>query len=543
MAIGDDFSITSAGDIRHTGGASTYTVLELHRWLQDLADDSSSMGDDLVDIVSDNPSDRATDQILTLNGTYNIDDDASEYFYGGSVSQTGGDTLYSGLQVLGSVNAATTQLQIVQNNTLLTNFWGTGVNNAGSVLLRILVKSRVSGADIDGKRIRVQAREYGDYFDSFNVTLGQGESVAAISTTLDAQNDTAISAVSAYSDVTNTEGFQLLDLDNGNGNREYYSKWTYGALDQKALWEWSKYVQHRATTETIHGMNGELFQGITHSWNYNNELSGPYTEDEVLSWSTGTGVLLALDDDGTTGNLYIQLTTGIAPVSGASVSGVTSLATSDVSGTPDVKIISNHLLGLYTGSFIGAYGVGMEPTELTSNDSVQDLASVTQTPPNNVSVTVTSVVSGDRVLLARDDTSGAIEEDTYTLSGANTSGATTIAVNEAINNDDPSFGKIRVWNSSQFDVYNYASYSGSVFTLSGAEVLSQTYTSGDNVFVPFIDEQATGTSVSKTIKYSSDINVVGRVRNGGASPIKPFPITGIIGSAGFSVSTIRTSDE
>lgn len=37
MAIGDDFSVAVNGDIRHISGTSTYMVLELHRWLQDLA--------------------------------------------------------------------------------------------------------------------------------------------------------------------------------------------------------------------------------------------------------------------------------------------------------------------------------------------------------------------------------------------------------------------------------------------------------------------------------------------------------------------------
>ena len=42
MAIGDDFSVNASGDIRHTSGSTTYTVLELHRWLQNLADDASA---------------------------------------------------------------------------------------------------------------------------------------------------------------------------------------------------------------------------------------------------------------------------------------------------------------------------------------------------------------------------------------------------------------------------------------------------------------------------------------------------------------------
>ena len=39
MAIADDFTVSSAGDIRYTGSDTWYTVLELHRFLQGLADD------------------------------------------------------------------------------------------------------------------------------------------------------------------------------------------------------------------------------------------------------------------------------------------------------------------------------------------------------------------------------------------------------------------------------------------------------------------------------------------------------------------------
>ena len=44
MPIGTDFTITAAGDIRADSPAGTHTVLALHRWLQDLADNASTAG-------------------------------------------------------------------------------------------------------------------------------------------------------------------------------------------------------------------------------------------------------------------------------------------------------------------------------------------------------------------------------------------------------------------------------------------------------------------------------------------------------------------
>lgn len=270
MAIGDDFTVAVNGDIRHASGTTTYTVLQLHRWLQDLADDAQAAGNDLIDITSDTPSERSTDNIITLNAPYNIDDDAAEYLYAGSITQSNGDTVYSGLQVLGAVNASTTQLYVIQNNKLYpftttdnAPFWGDQSNtvtgdlgyngdSASGVLMRCMIKTRDNGADIDGKRIRVQARHWGDSYDFFNVTLGQGESVAAIGTTPDAQNDTPLGTVTDYSHVVNsggtanapTGGYQTIDLNNGNGALEYYSAWTYGADTSgdglKGVWEYIK---------------------------------------------------------------------------------------------------------------------------------------------------------------------------------------------------------------------------------------------------------------------------------------------------------------
>jgi hypothetical protein len=278
-------------------------VLQLHRFLQGLADDTSASGDDLVDITSDTPSERSTDAIITLLGDYNIDDDAAEYLYGGSITQAGGATVYSGLQVLGAVNNANTQLMVIQDNELYqftttpaTPFWGTqsagGYNGdeAAGILMRCLIKSRVNGVDINRKRIRVQARHWGDTYDFFNVTLGLAESVAAIGTTPDAQNDTLQATVTAYTHIVNsggtsdapTGGYQTIDLSNGNGAQEYYSKWTYGADTSgdglKGMWEYLKDLTGKGTTKTVDSINGELFLGITHSFAYDGESGGPFTE-------------------------------------------------------------------------------------------------------------------------------------------------------------------------------------------------------------------------------------------------------------------------
>ena len=407
VPIADALSVSSSGDIRHDGVSYTnYTVLELHRFLQGLADDASASGDDDLDITKDDPSNRATDTIISLINGYNIDDDLAEHLYAGSITQDSGNTEYSGLSVVGSVNSTATELQVIQNNATLTSFWGTGLNNSGSTLLRVLIKTRSGGADIDGKRVRVQAREYGDTFDFFTIELGEGEKVAAISTVADAQNDTASGTVASYN-ITNTEGYQTINLDNGNGAREYYSKWTYNSEpdELKALWEYSKYISRRGSSTSIHGIDGDLFLGVTHYYNFDTETGSTFVEDDVITWSTGTGLLLALDNTGK--EAWIQMLTGVAPTDGTTITNEAVNGTHDINGSVTAPTVSKTFLGSYTGSLIGAFGVGVDPPDLTRSDEITDLTGTAQSPIA-VTVTVTSVVEGTSVLVLSAESAGTV---------------------------------------------------------------------------------------------------------------------------------------
>jgi len=556
MAIEDNFSVAANGDIRYTtfGGDPTYTVLELHRYLQNLADNATVSGDDILDITDSTPSDRATDNIITLINGYNIDDTTSQKLYDGSITQAGGDTVYSGLRVLGAVNNTSTELQIIQNSAVITSFWGNqaagGLNGipASGVLMRCLIKSRDVGADIDGKRIRVQARHWGDSYDFFNVALGSGESVAAISTTPDAQNTTSQGTVTAYSHVTNTEGYQTIDLNNGNGPEPYYAQWTYGANTSgdglKGVWEFTKDLTGTGTAKTIHGVNGEIFLGVTHSFPYDNELGGPFSENEILSWgagtTAGTGLLLALDDQGATGTMYMQLLTGVIPTNDLEVTGGTSGATCDVNGTTNAKTIPKHFLGSYTGTLIGGFGVGVATTDLTASDTLEDLLGATQIPPNNVTFTVSSVVSGEDYVLVGPESAGNLNTTQLALeASAYSGGEASVIMSAAIPTDTPAAGSFRVFDGDTFVKVTYTGYSGSTFT--GCSGMPAASASAD-AFVSYIDTLAGATTATFTTIYSTDRGLFVRVRDGGGTPIKTFETPTTLGSAGGAVAAIRTTD-
>ena len=650
MAIGDDFSVNASGDIRHVANTNTYTVLELHRWLQDLADDAEASGNDIIDISRPTPSERSTDQIIQLLGTYNIDDTAAEYLYGGSIKQGTGATeeIYAGLKILGAVNNSNTQLMVIQDDdyyqyttTDTAPFWGDqsggGLNGNATegILAQFLVKCRIAGVDIDKRQIRVQARHWGDTYDFFNVTLGEGESVAAIGTTPDAQNNTAIATVQGWSggDIpTNVEGYQTIDLNNGNGAQPYYSQWTYNtnSAGLKAIWEWIKEISGNDSPEAAspHGRNGELFLGVTHEYAY--DAGAAFTEDEIVVWGTqvtfdnesggtmaagnlvrfsggaagtilrytSTIITVALEDvtktigddetiteydqsDGsatgvtadvnvtvtdntkeggqglllaatgtTTGTHWIQLITGKAPVDNLPLYGMTSTSSAAVNGSVTPRTVPKIFLGSYTGSLIGAFGIGVDPDDLTSSDLLKDLLNADQQPPNNVTFDVNAVVAGDRILVGKKhDSNDDFDFEEMTLSVALTGGTETV-VNVGTGNipaDAPQAGTLRITlDDGRIRYVEYDSHdSDDEFTLDAAYQDWQDPDDagiGNGVMLSFIDKAAASDPESFTIVYDAARTLWVRVRDGGGTPIKTYESQATLNAGGGSATALRISD-
>ena len=311
-AINDaDVSIDASGNIRWTGAATTnrHSVLEFIQWLMDKQDDEQAAGNDLLDITVDTPFDRSTDQIVTLNAPFNIDDTFATHLYDGSVTQDGGDTIYSGLQVLGPVETGTEYL-IVQAGRVLPAFWGTGINPEAApslVFSRHLVKSRANGADIDGKRITVLARELGDQYRRFPVTLGTGNSVAAIGNGADIFNEKTDATLAGYTSIVNTEGFQELNIDGtGAAGQEYYSQWDKGTQTINDTYERTKWITQRSHVADSNAETGNDFIVDDN----NNTTQGRGTEwsataaGEVLTSAT---MRVKIGAGTPTGTLYCEL--------------------------------------------------------------------------------------------------------------------------------------------------------------------------------------------------------------------------------------------
>jgi hypothetical protein len=547
--VASDWTVDANGDVRyvgddHGGASPSYaTVIEFHRWLQGLADDAVASGDDLIDITDSTPSERSTDNIVTLNSPYNIDDTAAEHIYDGSIIQDDGDVIYDGIVNFGN---PAVQIQVIQNGAVLADDWwnfsgaGLNANATAGISHRFMLKTRTGGADIDGRRLIGTARRFGYTYREFSINgTARGNNVFALSDAADLNNQTAAGTVSGWTTITNeTEGFVELDVNNDSVVEPYYSEWNRDTYTINQFYERMKWLTRDGSASTLYGLSGELFRGITHSFNYDNEASGPIADSTLMTWATGSGQVLAVDDNGTTGTIWFQRLTGTPPGDNDTVT--VGSATALVNGSVTEHPISTPFVGASTGSaLLGAFGIGMEVTDLAASDSVTDLSGAVRNPPNYVTFTVGGLISGEDRVLVGPEAGGTIDTGQLSLDAALTGGETSIVVNEAIPGDTPATGTIRIWNGSTYSRVTYTGWSGSTFT--GCSGAPAALINAD-VWIAYIDELASSSSASFTGVYQSNRSLFVRVRDGGGSPIKTFETTGVLGSAGGSTTAIRTSD-
>lgn len=576
--VSTDWSIDRAtGNIRyigddHGGASPSYaTVLELHRWLQDLADDATSSGDDQLDITDENPSARSTDNIITLLGNYNIDDNAAEHLYDGSIIQSGGDEVYDGIVNFGNSDV---QIQIIQNGQVLADDWwnynGGGLNadTAQGISHRFLIKVRTGGSDIDGRRIIGIARRFGYTYSEFSINgTARGNNVLALSDALDLNNQTSSSTVGGWSgEFSDTPGYQGQDVDNDGTTEYYYSKWDIGTNRSiNDFYEYMKYITRDGSSDTYYGLSGELFRGITHEISYSS-LTGTF--DHSNSVTFGNGATAQVIADNGTDTMWVQLLTGVAPSASDSISQSTpDSASATVSSVTDRSgEIKTPFVGQSTGSaIIASYGLGILATDLSASDKVFDLTNTQHNPPNYVTFTVGGVVSGeDRILVGPWDGTSydnegkpTVNENQMALATALTAdNETQVVIGHAngdvtsIPSDTPSSGYIRVLDDDGFYRHlHYTSYDSGTKTFTidntdGQEDFATVNASvGNNVWIAYIDTTASSTSESFTSIYSSPRDLVVKVRDGGLTPIKEFITSATLGSNGGSVTAIRTSDK
>ena len=494
MPIASDFSIDSSGNVRQVaafvpGTSARYTTLELHAFLQDLADNPTASGDDLVSILGSNPSELAGKRnasrpmALTLLPSLNINAATSQWFKFGSVEQTSGDDLFTGLKVIGSL-VSSSPVYILQSNAKLTKYWADADVNTS---FQILVQAKSGGSLIDGGNVTVYSRKYGQSYSHFDVALAAGgEQPAALSTALDTNVDVATitPAIAAGYFATAIGG-------------------TGGTSPKIAL-------AYGDTTQDLGGGQGALLHKATITLDGTLTLAQVY---QALMWACSESSTIEF-------NIIPGWRYRVLP------------------GQTYAENIAAPF-GTYAGGkwFVarGWWLTGVQPEDSRNYELVSHTG-VTETPPSSITVEVGGVVVGDRVLVARDNGAGGILDTEYTVSAS--AAATTVTV-PSLKADTPASGVIRIAG----DRYTYTSWTGTTVSGLSPAIKAGGYSSAA-AFIPLIDaEVASGTTIaSAAMQYVSAFTGRYRVRNGGGSPIVPFESTLAVGSTGGSGNAVRNAD-
>jgi hypothetical protein len=355
------------------------------------------------------------------------------------------------------------------------------------------------------------------------------------------------------------------DLANGNGSRPYSVEIDLqDSISVSQAYERLKYLTRRGQTtdidtETSQSIIGQEYTAIGDYYlPYDTgSVDNPFTEgEEITATGNFSATLTSKHDRGTSeGFLIVRNVRGTVPLDNTTITGTTSGHTALIDEnagadpvTPLTPIKQSPFGTFAGGNFFGARGVWLTnvPALSANNYELIDSEGIRQAPPLSVAITVLNTQSGDRVSVFRTtgDNENIDKAQFYSYAPENTAGSATFEVTDPIPADTPSSGALRVpirdaaGRITGESRYPYSSWSGYIFTLDGT-TLSQSYDGQATAYIPYIDREATSTSVSEAITYVADRYVLVRVRIAG---MLPFKIGGQLTTSGLTVSTIRTAD-
>ncbi|OGK29878.1 hypothetical protein A3I56_01760 [Candidatus Roizmanbacteria bacterium RIFCSPLOWO2_02_FULL_43_10] len=498
-----------------------------------------------------------------------------------SGASTTGENLYPNVYTLGSIEEDDNQqIYIIQNGARLTEWWPE--SGAGTRQIDVLIKTKEAGTEIANGVITVFLRHYptggnADLYDHFGIDLtAGGRNAVPLATSPDLNNTTATATVSGYSDITIAFVNGTLTYSAISGtftNLEPVSQAVSGATGiflyqttttGAGTMTLGNVVGTFNSTNIITGgtsgatatSSSILTEAYTMSKNFEQGSSFPYS----VVIGCATRVLTQAYEYfkyvtrvGSTFSMYPTAKAQGGAVTHSALQGQQYIrAHEDNQTTPDNTFspVKASPFGTFAGGkFFGAQGVWIENMAAADIQNFQliDSNGVTRTPPNKQSIIITNLLSGDRVSVFKTTSGTTIDKAMYSLAAGNNSGNSTIVVSGAIANDTPATGAIRLVDTSDLTStretrYTYTSWSGSTFS-GVSPTLDRSYTaSDDKAYVPFIDEQASSTSITVQVIYVSDRTILLRVRRKAAVAILPFETTGTFGSTGFSTSAIRTTD-
>ncbi|MFC1654032.1 hypothetical protein ACFL1M_04260, partial [Patescibacteria group bacterium] len=358
------------------------------------------------------------------------------------------------------------------------------------------------------------------------------------------------------SGITFTFGATSQDLGNGNGSQPYDVIIDCNSNSIEDVYEYLKYVTRRGSSTSLNGYDGDQYVAVGDIRLSYESQTANFAEGNTLTGGTSgaTGVIVSDHDDGTSGALVLKEVVGtFEDAETITDDGIPGSAATTASAVDEINPSKQSPFGTFAGGkFFGGRGVWLSnvPAGDANNYQLIDSTGTDQIPPLSIALIINNTQNGDRVAIFK--TTGdneIIDKSQFSIQQAHTSPVGYIRVSESITADTPSTGVIRVvrMNGSVTlgeERYSYTAWSNanqptySEFTLSGTTTRDYDSTD-DTAYVPYIDEEATGSSVSESITYVADTYVLTRVRITG---MLPFKVKGQVTNSGLTVTTIRTSD-
>jgi len=334
--------------------------------------------------------------------------------------------------------AASTDINNI-DGTQQTVFAGTssGAFTVGEVV-------SVSGKDAVGivrsvsgtnPNVTLQYFEIGD-LDIANGDVLLGDSSGAGGTVV---TPTPVNAATApQSDITVTFGRTAVDLNNGNGSKEYSITIDASGETATDVYEVLQYRMRRGESTDIDaaatlGVDGQFYKGIEVRLDYSAPTGAPVIGEVVTGSPSGaTGIAASIE----AGAGYVMLTQANGTFTTSDTISSSSLTTANVDTVTAIQSSKQGpLMTLAGGKLFGQPGVyitNLATADLQNFTLIAD-DGTTQAPPNTQSVEITSLVAGDSVFVIHRDSSGdPVKLTTQTLNGTETNHNTfTLEVNSA----------------------------------------------------------------------------------------------------------------
>jgi len=533
----------------------------------------------------------ASDTFVSVNSAYTVSGGSTAAGVFTAISVTG-ENLWANIYTLGSIEedlseSEEQQIYIEQDGSRIfsgSEWWPEGAGSATTRHIDVLIKVKEGGTEISGAQITVFLRHYqtvptggnpADLYDHFGIDLtAGGRNAVPLATANDLNNTTSQATVSGYNDIK-------IVFVSGTVT---YSAIT-GAFDnlETITWPGGSGVFLKQTTTTGAGtmtignitgdagpLNTETITGATKTATASANLANAYTVGKAFTQGTdnnysvvigcATRVLSQVYEylkyvtrAGSTYTMYPTATAQGGAITFTTKQGQLYIRAHEDNQTVPTNTFSPvkaSPFGTFAGGkFFGAQGIWIENMASADVQNFQliDSTGATRTPPNQQSITITNLVSGDRVAVFRTTSGTTIDKAMYSAAAGNAVGNNTFIVAETIPSDTPTAGSIRVVDTSDTGAtresrYTYTGWSTSTFT-GVSPVLDRTYTATDDkAYVPYLDLEANATSESVTVIYFTDRSILLRVRRKAATAILPFETTGTFISTGYSQATIRTTD-